>query len=182
MAKQKRKQTRPFNLRLWIMPAVVTAMVAIPWKYITTDLTWLTSPKFSPIKLKMALLPLPKTDFTAPKISARHIFILDRESKTVLWEMAGKSRVYPASTTKMMTALITMDAFALDQVITVTQSYPAGQVVGFKPQDKITVDQLLYALLIQSGNDAAEILAENYIGGRSAFIEAMNQSSRVGFD
>lgn len=178
MAKRKRKQVKPVNLRYWIFPIMVALVIAVPRLFIALDISWIFKPGFTPKILPMSQLPIPKPDFSTPLINPSHLYILDRDSKTVLWNISGKSRVYPASTTKMMTALVAMEAFALDRVITVTQSYPGGQVVGFKPFDKLTVDQLLYALLIQSGNDAAEILAENYEGGRSAFVEAMNNKAK----
>lgn len=112
-----------------------------------------------------------------PKISATHIMILDRDSKSVLYQRSADLSVPPASTTKMMTALIILDNFSLDQKITVTKAYPDGQTIGFQPGEQLTIEQLLYALLVQSGNDAAEILAENYPGGRVGFVAAMNQKA-----
>ena len=109
-----------------------------------------------------------------PVVSAKNIFIIDQASQTVLLQKSADQSVFPASTTKMMTALVTLDNFSLDQAITVTRSYPIGQYVGFKPGETLTVEQLLYALLVQSGNDAAEILAENLPAGRRGFIDLMN--------
>ncbi|KKU03374.1 MAG: hypothetical protein UX99_C0034G0003 [Candidatus Amesbacteria bacterium GW2011_GWB1_47_26] len=109
-----------------------------------------------------------------PAISARNVFILDQNSQTVLLQKSADDEVFPASTTKMMTALVVLDNFSLDQTITVIRSYPIGQNVGFKPGETLTVEQLLYALLVQSGNDAAEILAENLPAGRQVFIDLMN--------
>lgn len=109
-----------------------------------------------------------------PEVFARSILVVDRASNVTLWEHNADLRVPPASTTKMMTALVAMDKFPLEQIITVTKSYKIGQTVGFKPGDKVSVEQLLFSLLVYSGNDAAEILAESYEGGRGAFIAAMN--------
>ncbi len=110
----------------------------------------------------------------SPTVSAKNIFIIDPLSQAVLLQKSADQSVFPASTTKMMTALVVLDNFSLDRVITVIQSYPIGQHIGFKPGETLTVEQLLFALLVQSGNDAAEILAENFPGGRPAFIDAMN--------
>ena len=77
-----------------------------------------------------------------------------------------------------MTALVAEDYFQLDRIITVSQSYPEGQDIGLLPGEKLTVEQLLYALLVQSANDAAEILAENYPGGRQGFVSAMNSRAQ----
>lgn len=118
-------------------------------------------------------LPVPRA-LPVPSVSARYIFILDRDTKTVLYQKDSDVSVPPASTTKMMTALVAMEAFSLDQVITVTQTYSDGQVIGFQVGEKLTVEQLIYALLVDSANDAAEILAANYPGGRDAFVSVMN--------
>lgn len=112
-----------------------------------------------------------------PTISAKHVMILDSGTKQVIYQKSADDSVPPASTTKIMTALVALDAFPLNQQITVTQSYKDGQVVGFQPGEVLTVEQLLYALLVQSGNDAAEILAENFTGGRQEFINAMNSKA-----
>lgn len=112
-----------------------------------------------------------------PTISAKHVMILDRDTKQIMYQKAADDSVPPASTTKIMTALVVLDSFTLDREITVTKSYSDGQVVGFDPGEKLTVEQLLYALLVQSGNDAAEILAENHTDGRPAFIAAMNSKA-----
>ena len=112
-------------------------------------------------------LPLPQT-------SARNIFIIDQKSKIVLYQKDADQQVFPASTTKMMTALVALDQYDLGREITVTTSYPEGQNLKLTPGEKLTVNQLLYALLVQSANDAAEVLAENFAGGRADFISAMN--------
>lgn len=160
--------------RIVLIVAIVIYIVSV---YRDSNLAWLRPVKKSLLSATVSPRPVAKTDIVNPGVSARHIFIQDRASKTVLWDNRGEETVFPASTTKMMTALVAMDAYSLDQQIVVTREYPLGQYVGFKPGDKLTVDQLLYALLIQSGNDAAEILAENYEGGRPAFIAAMNQKA-----
>jgi D-alanyl-D-alanine carboxypeptidase (penicillin-binding protein 5/6) len=99
---------------------------------------------------------------------------MDQNSKSVLFAKSATDSLYPASTTKIMTALVALSTFPLDKVITVTRSYPDGQNIHLSPSEQLTVDQLLHALLIQSANDAAEVLAENYPGGRAAFVDAMN--------
>ena len=123
-------------------------------------------------------IPIPVSqNQPAPDLSARHVFVLDQKSKTVLFQKSADAQVFPASTTKMMTALVVLDTFSLDQTITVTRSYPEGQTIDLQPGEQLSVEQLLYAMLVQSGNDAAEVLAENFPGGRSAFITAMNQKA-----
>ncbi len=130
-------------------------------------------------KLDFSPAPLPVAgNIPVPQLSARNVFVQDLASKTVLLAANADEPVLPASTTKMMTALVALDNFDLADTITVTQSYPLGTRVGFAPGERLSVEQLLYALLIQSANDAAEILAENFPGGRVAFIGAMNNKAQ----
>lgn len=116
--------------------------------------------------------PAPKLE--TPTVTAKHVFILDQGSGKVLLSKGADDEIYPASTTKIVTGLVALESFSLNDVITVTTEYKEGQRVGFLPGEKITVENLLYALLIESANDAAEIFAENYPGGRVAFVAAMN--------
>ncbi|MEK7164261.1 MAG: D-alanyl-D-alanine carboxypeptidase family protein [Patescibacteria group bacterium] len=157
---------------------VVALTVYIVSTYRDYSFGWIKPLQKTEVQFLVSARPIPKSNFSNPQVSARHIFVMDRASKTVLWNNRAEEVIFPASTTKMMTALVALDAFSLDRQIEVTREYPLGQYVGFKQGDKLTVDQLLYALLIQSGNDAAEILAENFEGGRPAFIAAMNEKAK----
>jgi len=109
-----------------------------------------------------------------PAVSAAHVFVQDLATDMVLYSKAADTPIAPASTTKMMTALVAHAAMPLDRQIIIDRAFPEGQDIGLEPGEHITVEQLIYATLIQSGNDAAEVLAENYPGGRAAFIAAMN--------
>jgi serine-type D-Ala-D-Ala carboxypeptidase (penicillin-binding protein 5/6) len=113
-----------------------------------------------------------------PEVSAKNVFILDRDSKIVLYEQAADVEVYPASTTKMMTGIVAYASLPLDQVVTVAKAYPEGSNIHLQPGESITVADLIYALLVQSANDAAEILADAYPGGKDHFIAAMNTQAQ----
>lgn len=129
------------------------------------------------------LLPQPKSgSVAAPIVSAQAVYIFDPDSGTTIYEKNSTARVYPASTTKLMTALIALETYELDQVLTVeTGGAAAGQTIDLAPVDQLTVENLLYGLLVDSGNDAAVALAENYPGGYNQFIAKMNQeASRLG--
>jgi D-alanyl-D-alanine carboxypeptidase (penicillin-binding protein 5/6) len=80
----------------------------------------------------------------------------------------------PASTTKLLTALVALDTYSLDDVVTVKNLMSDGQVMGLVPNEQITVENLLYGMLIYSGNDAGYALADYYPGGLDKFVEAMN--------
>lgn len=84
----------------------------------------------------------------------------------------------PASTTKIMTAIIAIENYDPAKEITVEQNNVIGQKMGLVIDETITVDNLIKGLLIASANDAAEVLADNYNGGRESFIMAMNEKAR----
>lgn len=124
---------------------------------------------------------IPQSVFSAkpaPQVSAKNIFIQDRNSKMVLYAKAADDHIYPASTTKMLTAIVARNHYPPDTEITVTVAYPEGQDIGLMPGERVSIDNLLYALLVLSANDAAEVLAENYTGGRTAFIAEMNDQAK----
>jgi D-alanyl-D-alanine carboxypeptidase (penicillin-binding protein 5/6) len=89
----------------------------------------------------------------------------------------------PASTAKLMTALIVLQQANLDDVVTVSQAAAetSGSRMGLTVGETLTVRELLYGLLLPSGNDAAVALAEHVAGGEAAFVALMNdQAARLG--
>jgi len=87
----------------------------------------------------------------------------------------------PASITKVMTALVALDYWSdLDTVIEVKNEDRAiGQTISLVKGERITLKNILAGLLVHSGNDAALAIADNYVGGYSAFVSAMNAKARA---
>lgn len=128
-----------------------------------------------PVQLPRRLVLAPVSrNLATPSVSAKYIFIEDLTSHQVLYAQGADELVAPASTTKMMTALVAIQSYPLDDVVTVEKSFPEGTNIGLQPGEKMTVEQLIFAMLVQSANDAAENLAGHLPGGRPAFISAMN--------
>jgi len=144
---------------------------------LVTSLAWRW---FSPASLPIPELPGLKNPQSQnqppPEISARHVFVWDTVSRLPLLAINADAQVYPASTTKMMTALVALSAYPLDQIMTVTRPYPDGQDIHLVAGERISVERLLYALLVQSANDAGEILAEEYPGGRLNLLRTQFQN------
>lgn len=119
-------------------------------------------------------VPKLKENAILPELSAQSIYAIDLESNLSLYERNIDTPILPASTTKIITALVAMDKYPLDLILTVGDVSVDGQNIHLIKGEKITVRNLLYGLLIASGNDAAEVLADGYSGGRDEFVKAMN--------
>src|SRR3989344_931118 len=113
-----------------------------------------------------------------PTISAQSTLAIDLDSGVSLYEKEADAKLLPASTTKIVTALVAMDYYPLDKVLTVGKIKIDGQKMHLAEGEEITIRDLLYGLLINSANDAAEILADNYKGGRASFIDEMNKKAK----
>ena len=112
-------------------------------------------------------------------IHSRSAIVIDLSTETILYAKNPERRLPPASTAKLMTAIVTMEKADLSDVVTVSKN--ASRVrpsrVGFKQGDKVTVEKLLYAALITSANDAAVALAEAVAGSEKDFVHLMNQKA-----
>lgn len=114
-----------------------------------------------------------------PKINSRYAVVLDRQSKAILYGKNETTKTKMASTTKIMTALIVIENTNLNNIVEVSAKAAAtgGSRLKLKAKDKITVRDLLYGLMLRSGNDAAVTLAE-YVGGSVAeFAALMNEKA-----
>ena len=121
--------------------------------------------------------PYPESDGTkVPPTSARAIVVQDVASKSIIFSKSADAPLLPASTTKIMTALVALDTWHdLSTVITVkNEDHAIGSTMNLKKGEQITVHNLLYGLLVPSGNDAALALADSFPGGYEAFVDAMN--------
>jgi len=115
-----------------------------------------------------------------PEFSANSIMAIDVDSMAILYEKNADQKHFSASTTKIMTAMVALENYSLDQVLTVTaESLKVdGNLIKLVPGEQMTVESLLYGLLVGSGNDAALVLAENFQGGTPGFIAAMNKKAQ----
>ena len=117
------------------------------------------------------------------ELEARSAFAIDIDTGAVLYEKNSLEAAMPASTSKVVTALVAFDAYDLDQKLLVPKIVVEGTKIGLTDGEEITVKDLLYALLVSSANDAAEVLASAYPGGREMFIASMNlKAQSLGLD
>ena len=115
-----------------------------------------------------------------PSLDARIGLIFDRSSKRILYEKNGLKQVPMASTTKIMTSIVVLENANLSDVVTVDKKAAGtgGSRLGLSTNDKITVHDLLYGLMLRSGNDAAVALAIHVGGSVEGFAEMMNQKAK----
>ena len=134
------------------------------------------------------LAPFSALAADAPHITSRHAVLMDANYGEILYEKAAREKAYPASITKVMTALLVSEAIdrgelSQDQMITVSSTSQFdlsadGSTANLKPGEVISVKDLMYCLLLPSANEAANILAEAVCGDVASFIELMNQRAR----
>ena len=113
-------------------------------------------------------------------LNARSCVVLDRNSKKIIFGKNEYNKVKMASTTKIMTATIIIENCDLNKTITISKKAAStgGSRVGLKSGDKITIRDLLYGLLLCSGNDAAIALAETAAGNVQEFSNMMNNKAK----
>lgn len=139
--------------------------------------------------LAAALLALPAPAAQAasgtPTVNCGAAVLMEKETGTILYEQNSHDKLEPASVTKVMTLLLVMEAIdsgrlKLDDMVTVSARAASmgGSQVYLKEGEQMTVDDMLKAVAVVSGNDAAVALAEHLAGSESAFVERMNQRAR----
>ena len=111
---------------------------------------------------------------TKPQLNTKNYILLDAVTNTVILSNNPDARTYPASTTKLITALTALNIYPLDEILTINQEYTDGQVMELKLGEKITIKSLVNALLVYSANDAAFTLANHHQNGEIGFIKEMN--------
>ncbi len=116
-----------------------------------------------------------------PEFHAQHVYVMDYETGRCLYEKKGYEKTAMASTTKIMTAIIVLEQGNLDSITTVSAKAAStdGSVMHLKKNEKISVNDLLFGLLIKSGNDAAVALAEAVSGNVEAFCQLMNAKAKA---
>lgn len=119
-----------------------------------------------------------------PNIRAKSVILVDPETGQVFYERNADGRAYPASTTKIMTALLTLKYCDLDETETCIEEdkstlEPGSTLAGIKVDETMTIHDLLYCLLLPSGNEAANMLARHVGGTVDNFVWMMNEEAAI---
>src|SRR5262245_32001858 len=124
---------------------------------------------------------LPAAVHAQPYVTARGAIIVDADSGAVIWESNADEPLPPASTTKVMTAILALQSHQLDDHFSVSANAAATppSKIGLRTGQSVALRDLLYAVLLKSANDAAVVVAEGVAGSEYAFADRMNLKARV---
>lgn len=112
-------------------------------------------------------------------LSAKSAIITDRDSQVILFAKNPDLRFSMASTTKIMTALVALEYFKANSILTIQNTRVEGTTLGLTLGEQFYFEDLLYAMLLPSANDAATAIADNYPGGLPAFVLKMNEKAKA---
>ena len=115
-----------------------------------------------------------------PAVSADSAIVMDAATRTILYNKNIDAAYPPASTTKLMTALLTLEKCKLDDVVKIGKKPPLadGSKIYIFEDEELTVNDLLHGLLLSSANDCAEALAEHIGGSIEGFAKLMNEKAK----
>ncbi len=133
--------------------------------------------------LMLFLILLIPSQIMAISVNCPNVILIDADTGRVLYEQEAYSKAFPASTTKIMTAILTLENANLSDYVTASysaiMSVPSGgSHTAIQVGESLTIKELLQSLLIASGNDAANILAEHIGGSTESFATMMNTRAK----
>lgn len=165
----------------FILSAIFLSLIPARSYYYQLDLsqTKLLVRPTNYLLLPVSDYPVNTAKLPAPAVTARGVIVIDADSKTILYEKNPDLKLLPASTAKIMTALIALENYSLNEVITIDSFNTEPVTMGLQTGEKITVENLLYGLLVGSANDAALVLARHWPTGEAGFIAAMNLKAKA---
>lgn len=167
------------NLRLVLIPTILLVILAI-----LTRVVQVIDVRTKEVQVASESATIPVTSYIffphpiTPPLTAESAIIVDRDSKSVLYEKNANLRFSMASTAKLMTALVALEHFKSNDILTTLTSNVEGVNVGLQRGDRLYFKDALYALLLPSGNDVAFLIAQNYPGGMNAFVQKMNEKAQ----
>lgn len=118
-----------------------------------------------------------------PEIASQAAILVEESTQKILYEKNAYKKMYPASTTKVMTAILTLENCDLNDMAKISEnavySIPRGYVnADIQPNEEMSINDLMYALMLKSANDAAVVLAEHIAGSVEEFSNMMNEKAK----
>ena len=145
----------------------------------------LVVPSFATNETENSVINIDKSDVALKdvKTESQSCVLIDAKTGNIMYAKNAFDKMYPASTTKLMTAILTLEKCQLNDVVTVSHnaiySIPVGYThASLKEDEELTVEQLLNVLMVPSANDAAIALAEHIAGSVENFSVMMNEKAK----
>ena len=161
-----------------LLSLYITSVIHLPMTMPTQE----SLPKLTFFQSKeIAITPIKKREFISPIIDATSSIAIDIGSGEILFEKNSHQRLSIASITKLMTILIILEENDLTEIVSVSTNAAntEGSSMNLRAQEQIAIENLLYGAIIHSANDAAVALAEHNAGSVSAFVEKMNEKTKI---
>ena len=127
---------------------------------------------------------VPESDVAPPpELNCKGAMLVELNSDSVLYELNADERLYPASLTKIMTCLVALERGNLSDEVEVDGALFEGMdadasIVGLLPGEKLSLEELLYGLMVASGNDASLVIGDHIAGSVEGFVDLMNQKAK----
>ena len=128
--------------------------------------------------------PVKELDVTG--VNSSNVILMDAKSGKIIGNLNGEERIYPASMTKIMTAIVALETFSdLDRKITLSEDIfyalngQDATQAGFQPGEEVRIRDLVYGVILPSGAECCLALADEVAGSEEAFVEKMNQKAKV---
>ena len=135
---------------------------------------------FTSLLILFNIFPAVKAQSNPPAVSADSVVLMDATTGKVLYEKNKNTAYPPASTTKIMTALLVLEKANLEDVVTVSKNAEMadGSKIYLFQGEEVSVKELLYGLILASANDCAVALAEHISGSTEEFAKLMNERAK----
>lgn len=116
-----------------------------------------------------------------PDVNSSFIVAIDRNTERILYEKSAFSKTPMASTTKILTGIIAIERCKLDDLVSISSkaAHTSGSTLGIVSNTTMTMHDLLYGLLLRSGNDCAVAIAEHIGGDLEGFANIMNEKAKT---
>lgn len=159
----------------YFLPAFKPPVVPLP-----NFLSRLTNNQVKTLELWFPQTQVLGASIAVPQLTGTAAVSYDLSDNKLIFAKNPDAQLPFASLTKIMTAIVALEYYKSDQELTVPASALVGEdSMGLDSGEALTTEELLYGMILHSGNDAAEVYAANYPGGRDAFIKAMNQKAEA---
>lgn len=129
------------------------------------------------------LLIFNTTALANPTVFSDSAILMEAETGQILFEKNAHGKQYPASITKVLTAIVALEHNKLDDIVVIGDNVPyeieaGSSAIYLLPQEKLTIEQLMYGLLVESANDAAVAIAQHTSGSVAEFAQLMNAKAK----